>query len=208
MPSLFAFFQICSFIGEWIYYKAEVPTEDSAYQMQCRIKTDGTNRQELGIRDEVYRGDIQTTPTMENPENNEAPSKVPLDTDFSLFAGTYSIYAQPPFSEYGNYYPTSITLNENGVIIGENITNTVPIYVTENSNGTLTCMISEGEQHFDEAAGMMLMTKPKEFYVICPSGVTSGFDNYPDYDYLGTDTIRIRYMMIDGGIADIMYHKN
>lgn len=93
------------------------------------------------------------------------------------------------------------------MITGENIPQAAPVYVTENDNGTWLCMIAEGEQSFDESAGMMLMTKPEEFYVICPPGVTSGFGTYPDYDHLGTDLARIRYIAIDGGIADIMYYK-
>lgn len=194
-------------VGEWIYYKAVVTTETSAYDMQCRIKTDGTERQELGIRDEVYRGDNPTAPAKaDSEENNETVPKDLNTGDFSSFAGTYSIH--PQFSYYGDYYPASIVLDEAGVITGKNISNAAPIYITKNSNGTLTCMISEGEQYFDEVVGMMYMTKPKEFYVICPIGVTSGFDDYPDYDYLGTDAVRIRYIIIDGGIADIMYFKN
>lgn len=134
-------------------------------------------------------------PTMEN-----APSE-----DLSPFAGGYAMYSQPPFDGYG--YPTVIALDENGRLNGQFLSGKEPIYVTKNNNGTLTCMISEGEQTFDKVAGMMHMTQPREFYVICPIGVTSGFDDYPDYDYLGTDTVRIRYIVIDGGIIDIMYHK-
>lgn len=194
-----------SIVGDWIYYKAEIQTEASAYQIQCRIKNDGTERQEFGVREETYYGDSQPTPSeASSNETNAATSS----EDFSSFVGTYSLYQQSPFTEYGDYYPASITLNENGTITGQNIANTAPIYVTRNDNGTIMCMISEGEQELDELVGFISI-KPREFYVICPVGVTSGFDGYPDYDnLLGTDTVRIRYMILDGGVVDIMYHKN
>jgi hypothetical protein len=125
--------------------------------------------------------------------------------DISAFAGVYAMYDQPLFNAYG--YPATIALEDNGRISGQILSGKTPIYITQNINGTLTCMISEGEQKFDETANMLITTQPREFYVICPAGVTSGFDSYPDYDYLGTDTARIRYVMIDGGVLDIMYYK-
>lgn len=123
--------------------------------------------------------------------------------DLSAFAGVYTMYES--FDYYG--YPPTIVLEENGRISGQMLSGETPIYVTQNNNGAFVCTLSSGEQEFDEATNMMLTTQPREFYVICPIGVTSGFDGYPDYDYLGTDTVRIRYMVIDGGILDIMYHR-
>lgn len=123
-------------VGEWIYYKAQVMTEASAYDMPCRIKIDGTEREELGVRDEVYRGDSQTTPGKPNLDENNDTVPKGLDTgDFSSFAGTYSIHSQ--FSYYGDYYPASIVLDETGVITGKNITNAAPIlYATITAYGT------------------------------------------------------------------------
>lgn len=138
-------------------------------------------------------------------ESAEPSAKDTLDKDISVFAGVYAMYDQPLFDCYG--YPPTIALEDNGRISGQILSGKVPIYVNQNDNGTLTCMISEGEQKFDEAANMFLTTQPKEFYVICPAGVTSGFNDYPDYDYLGTDIARIRYIVIDGGAIDIMYYK-
>lgn len=128
-----------------------------------------------------------------------------LNKDISAFAGVYAIYDQPPFDGYG--YPPTIVLEDNGRISGQILSGKTPIYSTQNDNGTFTCMISEGEQKFDEVANMLVMIQPREFYVICPVGVTSGFDSYPDYDYLGTDTVRLRYIMVGGGIVDVMYCK-
>lgn len=123
----------------------------------------------------------------------------------SVFAGVYAIYDQPPFNDYG--YPPKITIDETGRVSGQMLSGKTPIYVTENDNGTLICMISEGEEKFDEVFGLMSI-EPREFYVICPVGVTSGFEDYPDYDELvGIDSVRIRYIVLDGGAIDVMYHK-
>lgn len=123
----------------------------------------------------------------------------------SVFAGVYAIYDQPPFNNYG--YPPKITIDETGRVSGQMLSGKTPIYVTENDNGTLICMISEGEEKFDEVFGLMSI-EPREFYVICPVGVTSGFEDYPDYDELaGIDSVRIRYIVLDGGAIDVMYHK-
>lgn len=150
---------------------------------------------------------IEPDPIVEEHTEESAEPNIEnmLNMDISAFTGVYAMYDQPLFNGYG--YPPTIVLEENGRISGQILSGKTPLYVTQNDNGTLTGMISEGEQKFDKVTNMMLMTQPREFYVICPAGVTSGFDSYPDYDYLGTDTVRIRYMVIDGGILDIMYHK-
>lgn len=128
-----------------------------------------------------------------------------INEGISTYSGVYEMYDQPPFNAYD--YPSTIAIDENGRVNGLILSGKTPIYVTQNDNGTLTCVISEGEQKFDEVANMLVTTQPKEFYVVCPAGVTSGFDDYPDYDYLGVNTDRIRYLVIGGGVIDIMYYK-
>lgn len=132
----------------------------------------------------------------EQAESTESEKNDISNGELSAFMGVYSIYDQVPFNDYG--YPPTIVIDENGRINGQILSGKAPAYITTNDNGTLTCVISEGEEKVES----------REFYVICPAGVTSGFDGYPDYDDLvGTDTVRIRYVVIDGGIIDIMYQK-
>lgn len=119
--------------------------------------------------------------------------------DFSFFAGTYTPHEQ--FVE-GGYLVTPISLNENGVLTdGVHYAGTKPISITIIESGAIVCVVWEGEPIGN--GGLHL----GETYLILPPGVSSSYD-YMDYDELGTDKIRIRYIYVDGGISDIMYFKD
>ena len=157
-------------------------------------------------------------------ENDDQDAQDVLAGDFSCFSGNYAPYSifqadfgAVPLSEAG------ITLNEDGIVNGgkpygwhsggklETIENSYagikPISITKTEEGAFVCMISEGEQEYDEQSEIMFQVKPREFFIVCPAGVTSAYENYLSRDDLGIDSIRIRYILIDGGISDIMYYK-
>lgn len=163
-----------------------------------------TERQETSIPEEpapIVEEEAESTQTESTEPGGDVSNR-----ELSAFTGVYSMYDEVPFNTYG--YPPTIVIDDNGRINGQILSGKTPIRVTQNDNGTITCMISEGKEEFDEIFGGFLSIEPQEFYVICPVGVTSGFDGYPDYDDLvGTDTVRIRYVVIDGGIIDIIYQK-
>lgn len=172
----------------------------------------------------IYTCDSAREAAVPAHESGNQDTQNAAAVDFSSFAGTYVPHSQfqmnfgaVPVSEAG------ITLNEDGIVDGgrpygwysggrlETIENSYagikPISITETEDGAFVCMISEGEQEYDEQSEIMFQTKPREFFIICPAGVTSAYENYLSKDNLGIDSIRIRYILIDGGISDIMYYK-
>lgn len=186
---------------------------------KCTSLTAETKNRILSINPNCYFAIEEETTAAEVIDEDQKADKV-LNGDFSDYAGTY----KPDGRSFNVLLPeANITLKENGIVEGgmvdglyngdELVTygvpyaGTKPISVTKSEAGSYVCIISEGEQVYDEEIDGMLQIEPKEFYIICPVGVTSTYEEYPGYDDLGTDSIRIRYIVLDGGIMDTMYFK-
>lgn len=121
--------------------------------------------------------------------------------DFSAFAGTYQYVS-------GAYYGSEneIVLNADGSVSGLFGFNKAPVSVEKNADGAICCTIDR----WDKAGGpdSSPFSYNGNFYILCPVGVSSAYEGQPGYDEIvGTDSIRIRIVSIDGGISDVMFAK-
>lgn len=173
-------------VGDWIFYTDESLVEGQT--IQCRVKVDGTEWKKIGVRNETYYGDI--------PKKNENTINQDMDlsnVNLQEYVGTYS-----PCSYIDSGTTVSnITLDINGIVTGgmkteynysKSWAGTKPTSIVKNSDGTITCEISETEDCH-------------EYYIIYPIGVS---DRNNMFD---KDKVRIEYIIADGGILGYTYYK-
>lgn len=120
--------------------------------------------------------------------------------DFSFFAGTYTPY-QDKFAGYGGGQKLpDLTLSSDGTLSGKPVAygsaiSIKPSSVTKNSDGSYTCLKSGSlSPNGTFALG-------SEGYVLYPVGVAEPTYNLP------TDVVRLKYVVVDGGVMEIVYHN-
>lgn len=153
---------------------------------------------------------VETPSPEEELESTPEPEATPpsllselQSDDFSSFSGVYR-----PYEMFRNGYGDldDIILYDNGEISGGlpyglSYAGTAPLSVEETGAGSFECVVTRGERigQGNNYRG--------EFYVLIPSGVSSGFGDYFPYENLETDSVRLRYVSIDGGVTDILYYR-
>lgn len=124
-----------------------------------------------------------------------SPSSRSLVALPSFFAGTYTTD--------GNYDVTNIILGKNGALTGGGwyvySVNKKPISITVADSGVIHCEIVEPVHMMGPNGEDWGSTC--EYYEIYPIGVGS------EYYRKNLDKMRIRYVMFDGGIVDMMCYK-
>lgn len=135
--------------------------------------------------------------------------------DFSPIVGTYQAH-----EEYAAGYDAEcpdIVITQNGTVKGGRMIypweyqlvfrGTAPISVDTGGSdwgeNTLLCTIEDTPGTFIEEAGIF-EGQHNEFYVVYPPGI-SAFDGSLTEEL---DKVRIRYVIIDGGVTDMVYTKN
>lgn len=123
-----------------------------------------------------------------------------VNGDFSFFAGTYSAY-ENFVGGYGGGKPLpDLTLDADGRLSGKptsysSAISIKPSSVTKNSDGSYTCLKSGSlSPNGTFALG-------SEGYVLYPVGVAEPTYNLP------TDVVRLKYVVVDGGVMEIVYHN-
>lgn len=171
-------------VGDWIYYINHDLIENE--KVHCRMKTDGTQQQQLGVRNETYDGESEPVTKPGGSTGGDLSTD-----DLAEYAGTYTAYDTLTNNYGGAELFPDITLNADGTVIGGTSSiqyaGTVPTAITKNDDGSYQCAVGE-------------TNGVNQFFVVYPIGVSDG--------YFDTDVIRIAYHCVGGGAMYMMYYKN
>lgn len=121
--------------------------------------------------------------------------------DFSEFAGTYKALGIYEEKYGGGDSISDLVLDENGIVTGGGSwfeTNpypqVAPSLVTKNEDGSYKCQVMYEDEN------------NQAYFLIYPEG-TIGENPYIYNDPFLTEHVYIQYMVIDGGVGDIIYYK-
>lgn len=201
-------------------------TEPSVFSSQSNSGISGSSVSSNPTTGSNNTVDVSDTPNISEDASlpEDTPEEVDLwaafqNGDFSYIAGTYTAHAEYA-QGYGAECP-DINISETGVVTGGGLvyswgsnqeyagTPPVSIQKGEESNwgeiaqaGSFVCSIKYEEGTFIPEAGIY-DGQHNEFYIIYPPEV-------PSQNGLSEDIskIRIRYVIVSGGVEDMIYTKN